>query len=179
MARHTLCGMLAGVGLLASVAVAQAQQVTLKVWMHEHPPRIAIDKEVVAEFEKAHPNIKIDYQVIGASEYATKLLTAFASGAGPDVFNQTSSLVAQYYNSRIVAPIDYGAMGLADEKALTAKYSSGFDGIRFAGKLYGVPTEVSNYACYANNAMWKEAGLDPAKDLGLCDAFIQIAITQR
>jgi multiple sugar transport system substrate-binding protein len=55
-------------------------------------------------------------------------------------------------------------MGYADEKALTGRYVSGFDGIRFAGKLYGVPTEVSNYACYANNALWKEAGLDPAKD---------------
>ena len=48
--------------------------------------------------------------------------------------------------------------------ALTSQYSSGFDGIRFEGKLYGIPTEVSNYACFANNAMWKEAGLDPDKD---------------
>ncbi len=55
-------------------------------------------------------------------------------------------------------------MGYADEKALTSQYFSGFDGIRFAGKLYGVPTEVSNYACYLNNAMWKAAGLDPRQD---------------
>jgi multiple sugar transport system substrate-binding protein len=154
---------LAALGLLAAGA-AQAQPLTLKIWMHEHPPRIAIDKAIVAEFEKSHPDVKIDYQVIGAAEYSTKLLTAFASGSGPDVFNQTVSLVAQYYNSRITAPIDYAAMGLSDEAALTSKYASGFAGIRFAGKLYGVPTEVSNYACYLNNTMWKEAGLDPAKD---------------
>jgi multiple sugar transport system substrate-binding protein len=73
-------------------------------------------------------------------------------------------LVAQYYNARILAPIDYAAMGLADEKALTTKYTGGFDGIRFQGKLHGVPTEVSNWACFANNVLWKEAGLDPAKD---------------
>ncbi len=143
---------------------ARAEQVTIKMWMHEHPPRISIDKQIIAEFEKANPDIKVDYNVIGASEYSTKLLTAFASGSGPDLFNQASTLVAQYYNSRILAPIDYTAMGLADEKALTSQYLIGFDGIRFAGKLYGVPTEVSNYACYLNNTLWKKVGLDPSSD---------------
>jgi multiple sugar transport system substrate-binding protein len=157
-------GVLAVVAFLLANAPIRAEPVTLKIWMHEHPPRIAIDKAIVAEFEKAHPDIKIDYQVIGASEYPTKLLTAFASGGGPDIFNHNVQLGAQYYNSRIGAPIDYAAMGYANEQELTAKYASGFDGIRFAGKLYGVPTEVSNFACYVNNALWKEAGLDPVKD---------------
>jgi multiple sugar transport system substrate-binding protein len=148
----------------ASPDPASAQQITIKMWMHEHPPRIPIDKQIIAEFEKANPDVKVDYNVIGASEYSTKLLTAFASGAGPDLFNQTSNLVAQYYNARILAPIDYEAMGLADEKALTSQYLSGFDGIRFAGRLYGVPTEVSNFACYLNNTLWKAAGLDPSHD---------------
>ena len=152
-------------GLVAfGEAPASADQVVIKMWMHEHPPRIPIDKAIIAEFEKANPDIKVDYQVIGASEYATKLLTAFASGAGPDLFNQASTLVAQYYNARILAPIDYAALGFADEKALTSLYISGFDGIRFNGKLYGVPTEVSNYACYLNNTLWKQAGLDPTHD---------------
>lgn len=161
--RTALCGIAVATFVWSSVS-ARAEQVTIKVWMHEHPPRIPIDKEIVAEFEKAHPDVKVDYAVIGVSEYATKLLTAFAAGAGPDVFNQTVSLVAQYYNAHILAPVDYVAMGYADEKALTSQYTGGFQGIRFGGKLYGVPTEVSNYACYLNNDMWKEAGLDPAKD---------------
>jgi multiple sugar transport system substrate-binding protein len=162
--RHPWRGLLAGIGLLLGTVMARAEPITLKVWMHEHPPRIAIDRAIIAEFEKAHPDIKIDYQVIGASEYPTKLLTAFASGGGPDIFNHNVQLAAQYYNSRILAPIDFAAMGYANEQELTAKYASGFDGIRFAGKLYGVPTEVSNFACYLNNALWKGAGLDPAKD---------------
>ena len=132
-------GVLTVVAFLMGNAPIRAEPVTLKIWMHEHPPRIAIDKAIVAEFEKAHPDIKIDYQVIGASEYPTKLLTAFASGGGPDIFNHNVQLGAQYYNSRIGAPIDYAAMGYANEQELTAKYASGFDGILFAGKLYGVP----------------------------------------
>jgi multiple sugar transport system substrate-binding protein len=151
-------------GVAAGISSVRAEQITIKMWMHEHPPRIAIDKAIIAEFEKANPDIKVDYSVIAVSEFTTKLLTAFASGSGPDLFNQSVVQVAQYQNSRVLAPIDYAAMGFADEKALTGQYLTGFDGIRFAGKLYGVPTEVSNYACYLNNTIWKAAGLDPNRD---------------
>lgn len=153
-----------GAVCLGGFPLARAEQVTIKIWMHEHPPRIPIDKKIIAAFEKANPDIKVEYEVIAVADYPTKLLTAFASGGGPDVFNAFSGLVAQYYSARILAPIDYAAMGYADEKALTSLYGGGFDGIRFAGKLYGVPTEVSNWACYTNNKLWREAGLDPNKD---------------
>jgi len=102
---------------LAWASVAAAQPVTLRMWMHEHPPRVPIDKQIVAEFEKVNPDIKVDHEIIPVAEYPTKLLTAFAAGSGPDIFNQASMLVAQYYNARVLAPIDYAAMGLADEAA--------------------------------------------------------------
>jgi multiple sugar transport system substrate-binding protein len=149
---------------LAWTATASAQQVTLRMWMHEHPPRVSIDKEIIAEFEKANPDIKVDHEIIPVAEYPTKLLTAFAAGSGPDIFNAISVLVAQYYNARILAPVDYAAAGFADEAALTSQFTSGFDGIRFQGKLYGIPTEVSNWACFTNDRIWHEAGLDPDKD---------------
>ena len=33
-----------------------AQTTTIKVWLHDHPPRVAIDKAIAAEFEKANPD---------------------------------------------------------------------------------------------------------------------------
>jgi len=152
------------IALFAWTGFATAEQVTIRMWMHEHPPRIPIDKSIIADFEKANPDVKVQYDVISGLEYSTKLLTAFAAGSGPDLFNNTSTLVTQYFAARILAPIDYDALGYANEAALLGKFQGGFDGIRFQGKLYGVPTEVSNWACFANNALWKEAGLDPAKD---------------
>src|SRR5258707_14674125 len=64
----------------ALIAPASAQTTTIKVWLHDHPPRVAIDKAIVAEFEKANPDIKVQYDVIPVGEYGQKLLTAFASG---------------------------------------------------------------------------------------------------
>ena len=45
--------------LLASVGLASAEQVTVRMWMHEHPPRVPIDKSIIADFEKANPDIKV------------------------------------------------------------------------------------------------------------------------
>jgi multiple sugar transport system substrate-binding protein len=151
-------------GLLSAGTAPALAETTIKVWLHDHPPRVAIDKAIVADFEKANPDIKVQYDVIPVGDYGQKLLTAFASGSGPDVFMNSILLVSQYHASKILAPVDFEALGYADEKALTSQYLTGFDGIRFGGKIYGIPTEVSNWVCYANNAIWKEAGLDPDKD---------------
>ena len=58
-----------GIAVLAWGGVAHAQQITLRMWMHEHPPRIPIDKQIVAEFEKANPDIKVYHEIIPVAEY--------------------------------------------------------------------------------------------------------------
>lgn len=151
-----------GPALLSSRA--RAQSITLKMWMHLHPPRLAVDKAIIAAFEKVNPDVKVDYQVIPPSNYATKLLTAFAAGAGPDFFNWSSNFMAQWHHYGVAAPIDYAAMGYTNESALTGQYLNGFAAARFGDKLYGVPSEYSNWACYTNNAIWQAAHLDPMKD---------------
>lgn len=143
---------------------ANAAPVTLKMWMHLHPPRLAVDKQIIAEFEKANPNVKVQYEVFPPSDYGTRLLTAFAAGAGPDFFNWSSSYIAEYHHTGIITPIDYAAMGFANEQELTSQYAAGFQGARFGDKLFGVPSEVSNYAPYTNNTIWQAAKLDPMKD---------------
>ena len=99
--------------LSAPVAPASAQTTTIKVWLHDHPPRVAIDKAIAAEFEKANPDIKVQYDVIPVGEYGQKLLTAFASGSGPDVFMNSILLVSQYQSSKILAPVDFAAARIA------------------------------------------------------------------
>src|SRR5215813_10974644 len=109
--------------LIAAVAPAPVQaQTVVKVWLHDHPPRVPIDRRVFAEFERTHPGVHIEYEVIPAAEYNQKLLTAFASGTGPDLFAQVSLLVPQYQAAHILAPVDFEAMGYANEAALTSEY---------------------------------------------------------
>ncbi len=169
-------------GLLAPLAQAQ-DPVTVTLWMHNHTPRIAIDEELIAEFMEENPHITVEYEIV--EDYFTSLQTALAAGAGPDVFNQFTLYNGQFYAQGMLAQVDPVAMGFQTIEDVYARYGEGFIGERvlagdtFNGELYGIPTELSNYACYTNDDMWKEAGLDPVTDFpttweGLIDAALQL-----
>lgn len=66
------------------------------------------------------------------------------AGAGHDFFNWSSTFVAEWHHSRILAPVDVAAMGHKDEKALASQDLSGFAGADCAGTLYGVPSKMSD-----------------------------------
>jgi len=145
--------------------------VTVKLWMHQHPPRIPIDKELIDKFMADNPNIKVDATIdVPVDEWDTRLATGLASGAGPDLYNDWTGSIGQFFASGIIAPVDPKAIGLADQAAVYARYGAGdlgknlLAGATFNGTLYGLPTELSIYGCFTNNALWKKAGLDPNKD---------------
>ncbi len=146
---------------------AEASKVTVSLWMHEHPPRVAVDQALIEQFMQENPNITVKYEVIPVADFDLRLRTALAADAGPDLFNQWSAEIGQFYASDALAQLDPVAAGFADEAAVFAAYESGeqlLSGITFDGHLYGLPTELSIYACYANDELWKEAGLDPQAD---------------
>lgn len=181
MKRRLLLVMLVA-GLLASITQAQ-DQVEVTLWMHNHGPRVAIDEELIAEFMEENPDIAVKYEVV--DDFFTTLQTALASGAGPDVFNQFTLFNGQFYAQGMLAPVDPVAMGYQTIEDVYARYGEGLvgetvlAGDTFNGVLYGVPTELSNYACYTNDDLWLEAGLDPAADFpttweGLIDVALQL-----
>ncbi len=159
------------VGLAVWAGLAAAQPVTVRMWMHEHPPRIADrqgDHRRIREGQSGHqgpvrgdPGRGILHQ---AADRVRRRRRTRPVQPIPRPWSRSIS------PPRILAPIDYAAMGYADEAALLAKFQGGFDGIRFHGKLYGVPTEVINWACYANNAHVEGGRARPgeglAEDLG-------------
>ncbi len=169
-------------GLFATFAQAQ-DQVTVTLWMHNHAPRVAIDEELIAEFMEENPDIIVEYELV--DDFFTTLQTALASGAGPDVFNQFTYYNTQFYAQGMLAQVDPVAMGYQTIEDVYARYGEGLvgetvlAGDTFNGELYGIPTELSNYACYTNDDLWMEAGLDPATDFpttweGLLDVAIQL-----
>ena len=157
------------VGLLVPFGLAQDEAVTITAWGHNHGPRVTLDEEMVAAFMEAHPNITVEYEALPSDYYAT-LNTALASGAGPDLFNQFTPFSAQYFLQGILAPVDPAGWGLESIDDVKALYGSGdladgmLAGATYDGTLYGIPTEMSAYACYVNLDSWAEAGLDPAED---------------
>jgi len=160
------------VALLLIVAMVptvygQGGPVTVKLWMHVHPPRIELDEELIAQFEAENPDIDVEYTTVPDQEWDTALATGLAGGGGPDLFNQATFAIGDFYNQGILAPVDPVAAGYADQQAIFDAYAFGdslLAGAVFDGVLYGLPTELSAYGCYANNDLFAAAGLDPETD---------------
>ncbi|MEA3336741.1 MAG: extracellular solute-binding protein [Chloroflexota bacterium] len=152
----------------AEEAEPAAEPVTIRLWMHDHAPRVPIDEERIAQFMEENPDITVEYELV--PDFFTALNTALASGEGPDVFNQFTPFNAQYYLEGILAAVDPAGWGFESVDEVKALYGEGeiadnlLAGATYDGGLYGVPTELSAYACFTNDDLWKEAGLDPATD---------------
>ena len=89
----TLCAVVATAQ--AATRTAKAVTVSLSGWS-SGPDEDALLQQVVNEFQKTHPNIKVDYSVING-DYTTAMTARFAAHNPPDVFYVDSS----------VAPTDF------------------------------------------------------------------------
>lgn len=73
-------------------------------------PTVEQSETMIADFEKANPDIKIDYIRTEQDDYFEKLQVAMASGTGPDLFGLTTGPMARQY-----APFTEDMKGLADQ----------------------------------------------------------------
>lgn len=160
-----LCIFLIFVLFLALTVNAATAKVELTFWTHEDPNRTEIENRYIKEFEKANPGVTVKRVTSPSKKMAEKILTAFAANRGPDMFNLEIEDEYAYIVNRRLAPIDFKAAGYPSVKAIYDAYLPGvLDSATFEGKLYGLPLELTNWCIYVNDRIFRDAGLDPAKD---------------
>jgi len=54
--------------------------ITITFWNHINPSTQPVDKKLIAQYESAHPNIKINYLTASDENMAAKLNMAIAGG---------------------------------------------------------------------------------------------------
>lgn len=171
-----------GVGLsvvlvlgLGAVA-AFGKPVTIRFWSHSHPPMVDLNKKLVEEFNRSNPDIHVEYTAIPNNEFFTKMLTAMSTGTGPDVFNMSSTQIARYITTGMVAPIEPEAFGHESQPALEQAWIPGTLGAASGGGVvYGVPSEYNVSAMVINAAHFREAGLDPNAPPRTWDELVKAA----
>jgi ABC-type glycerol-3-phosphate transport system substrate-binding protein len=122
-------------------------------------------KEMAAIFEKAHPNVKIDYQQYGAPTYNEFLKPAIASGKGPDLMavfpgpdlTDIGKAGSLRDLTRDIDPEWKGWLGPAYD----------FSGLRYGGKILVIPQDVWTEALWYYKDMLKSIGVDAAKMKGV------------
>lgn len=152
----------------ASAQAPAAGTTKIVFWSHDFPPREKLDRQYMDKFKQENPGVEIEY-VLGPGDdvqYLTKLTTAMAGGEGPDCFNLLNFSAGRLLAQGAVAPLDLNALGFNTLEDVQKTYVEGtLNGLIKDGKLYAMPSEVSNYAMFVNNKMFTDAGLDVDKDM--------------
>ena len=113
--------------------------------------------EIIAEFEKAHPDIKVTYTAHENQNYATILTTALAGGSGPDIIHTRAygafeSMATPGYLEPLDGQVDLSGFS-ADELLGTT--------LRAAGKVYAVPFASQTILVYYNTELLAANNIEP------------------
>jgi sn-glycerol 3-phosphate transport system substrate-binding protein len=118
----------------------------------------------VADFEKDNPGIKINAIYAGTyQDTLVKALTAFKSGAPPDIAVLLSTDMFTLIDEDAIAPFDEVIKTDADKAWVKSFYPAFMENSQTGGKTWGIPFQRSTIVMFYNKDAFKAAGLDPAK----------------
>ncbi|MBW7475717.1 sugar ABC transporter substrate-binding protein [Paenibacillus oenotherae] len=140
---------------------AKGDKVTIQWWdsMTSEATQGALTK-IIADYETANPNVKIERTFISFADIKNKLLLSSAGNQMPDIVWLDNPDHQAFAAAGILADIteEVKAWGQAD------KYFEGpWSSTMYEGKNYGVPIGSNNLALYYNVDMLKAANVAPPK----------------
>ncbi|MFG2130140.1 ABC transporter substrate-binding protein [Streptomyces sp. NPDC048751] len=129
-------------------------------WDNNGGVRTDIWKQVIADFEKANPDIKVEYTGIASTEYQSKVDTAIQGGGLPDVGGVGAAMAAGFAAQNALEPLD-DRLG---KSSLKGKLNEAMvESLKSAGggdALYSIPTSANNGVLYYRTDLFKAAKLD-------------------
>lgn len=114
-------------------------------------------------FHEEYPNITVEIETIGYSDYFTQMQTRVAGGTAPDCYELNIENFAAYSAKGVLAEITG-----VDTSGINATALSAFN---VDGKQYGLPGCFSNVVLIYNKDLFDQAGIDyPTADWTWTDA---------
>ena len=112
-------------------------------------------RELVAQFQEAHPEITITLEITTTNGLPERILTTLRSGAAPDIIDAQHPWVNGYAQNGLVMPLD-------DVIGDTSDYNeAAIDYVTWNDQIWGMPYRIEALAVIYNRSMFEAAGLDP------------------
>jgi multiple sugar transport system substrate-binding protein len=146
------------VGIAGSrMAAAETITITFANWAAaEGTTKAAIDK-VIADFEAAHPDIRIKSEAISFSEIARQLALRVRSGNPPDVAQLAGNDTFLIAATGKLEPLG----SYVDAKLKAELKPDALSGLQYQGKLIALPWTLAPAGLWYDKAVLQKAGLDP------------------
>ena len=149
----------AGLGVALEPA-AQAAEVTLHVWTIDFQNQYMFP--LAQEFEKLHPDIKVEVKHVQFQDMNNDLARASVTGDAPDVSYIDNPNIDLFRSRGLLLNL---APMIARSKVidLSKFYPAPLSAAKYGDAVYGIPRGANTLALYYNADMFKAAGLDPNK----------------
>lgn len=152
-----------GLGLLgpqptrAATVRRSAAPVTLTLAMYAEPSRTAIQKAMIAAFQRKYPHIHLNTFSTDFTTFYTKMNTNIAAGTVPDVFMMSG---AYFYNAAMKGVLmELDPYIKAAHMDLARDYFTEPANQMYQGKTYGIPGEIDIVALAYNKDLFDAAGV--------------------
>ncbi len=133
--------------------------VTIEYWQYVYEAKVNIMDDLIAEFEAANPDIKVEHMTFPYADYEQKLAAEIAatvnSSDGPNIINIFYGWVPKYVQSGVLAPLpeeSFPATMLDTEFAPMVQIN------KIEGTYYTIPIAVRTSALFYNKTLLTEAG---------------------
>ncbi|MFD5058689.1 MULTISPECIES: ABC transporter substrate-binding protein [unclassified Streptomyces] len=130
-------------------------------WDNNGGPRTEIWTEIIKDFEKKYPDIKVKYVPIPIADVQSKYDTAIAGGGLPDVGGVGTAYLANMVSQEALEPVN----DRIKDSTLNGKLVEGMvASVKDAGgrddEMYSVPTSANNGALWYRTDLFEAAGLE-------------------
>ncbi|MGW2013876.1 ABC transporter substrate-binding protein [Streptomyces sp. NPDC001927] len=113
------------------------------------------NKELVAEWNAAHPDIQVDYVQGSWDSVHDQLLTSFEGGEAPDIIHDASDDLADFAYGGYLADLT----GLLPERLKADIPARSWETTTFGGGIYGVPFLQEPRVIMANKRILESSGV--------------------
>ncbi len=140
---------------------ASAGQTVLKLWCiaTESDANRPAYLQAIADYEAAHPDVKIEMEAFENESYKTKIKAAMIGGDAEDLpdifFSWSGAFLGEFVDAGKVQCLDENFKAYADKLPESMMSTTTYD-----GSHYGIPTTFNIVAMYANMDMLAEVDYD-------------------
>lgn len=139
-------------------------------WIKEHDrPLLAIFEEVVSNYQKSHPNVKVNFEGLDQNIHREqKLKSEMVTGTPPDMFVLFGGAEIEPYvrSNRLMDLTVFTEMNGLDDQFKDLHLWT------FNNHIYGLPIEGNAEPLYYNNSIFTKLGLEVPETVAELDATI-------
>ncbi|MGD1817468.1 MAG: ABC transporter substrate-binding protein [Pleomorphochaeta sp.] len=128
-------------------------------------------KDVETNFEKANPNIDIQWVSAPYGEIMNQVINMAGGGDKVDAIFSEIDWIPGFEDAGLAAPIS----DILPKEFLDQLYPDVMKAFEIDSVAYGVPLYISPYVLYYNKALFEAAGLDPNKPPKTYDEMLMMA----